>query len=469
MERLPPELLAQVCSLCDIRSLKKIRLINTTFAQIAAQYLFEGLCVALIPRYLDRVAEVALHPTLRFHVRTLYFDYDILDEGFAEYDVWKAEISPGAETPAEANAQGQEQISSGQLSQADLDRSHTNFCRLLASQKALFDGRMDLAMLSAALAMLPNLRTIESLERSFCREALPTKPYYSVRGIEYGWVPVLSDVHMGTLLPAPFVDPFVSLRPGLARPLVSLLSGLGLTWRPVHSIDTGEIPWSFWDEDGPPVLQHGEQLLIHDAFRHLKRMHINILVDAFDLKGRLQGLLPAAVTNFIGAAPGLRLLDLEFQWHGLSHAWSRYDRANKEARTFPPAENLFAALTLPSLAIFRLEYCTLTEEILIDFTRRHATTLKEVSISRVILRNKPDRSTSWEGTLKHIAPTLSLDRAQLRRLWSDDIEKVIVAGATDYETYSSRRGAYCEGLADFLRRGGQTDCPNILDFARPAE
>ncbi len=92
MDRLPPELLAQVCSLSDIRSLKKIRLVNTICARIAAQYLFEGLCFSLIPRYLDKVTEVAFHPTLRFYVRTLYFDLDILDEKYADYKTWEAEI-----------------------------------------------------------------------------------------------------------------------------------------------------------------------------------------------------------------------------------------------------------------------------------------------------------------------------------------------------------------------------------------
>ena len=48
-----------------------------------------------MPRYLDKVTEVAFHPTLRFHVRILYFDKEILDENFAEYEVWKAEFDTG--------------------------------------------------------------------------------------------------------------------------------------------------------------------------------------------------------------------------------------------------------------------------------------------------------------------------------------------------------------------------------------
>ena len=473
MGHLPPQLLAQLCSFSDIQSLKKIRLVNTIFAQIAAQYLFEGLCVTLIPAYLEKVAEVALHPTLRFYVRTLYFDYEILDGSFAIKSIWKAEIDAskpliptGESTVAEVCTPIQEAMS--KYSQSDLDRYHTNFCRLFASQRTFFDGRMDLAILPAVLDLLPNLRTIESLENLLSREYLPTSPYNSARGNAYSWVPVLSDMHRDTLLPEPFVDPFVSLQPGLARPLVSLLFGLGLSQRQVHAIDTGEIPWSFWEQDGLSVLQQEKQPLIHAAFRHLKHMRINILIDAYGLKGRRQGrqgLLPASITHFIGAAPRLRLLDLKFQWYGESYAWSRSDRANKEARTYPPAEQIFAALTFPSLAIFRLKFCTLTEETMIDFTERHAITLKEVCMSTVVLHNEAGRSTSWERALKHIAPTLSLDCARLQRLRSDDIVKVILAEDAFDHAWDSRHAAYCQRLTDFLYHGGRTECPKITDFS----
>lgn len=122
MERSPSELLAQVCSLSNIRSLKRIRLVNNTFAQTTAQYMFEGLCIILVPRYLDKFIEVAFHRTLRFHVRTLYFGYDILDEKFAKYEVWKAEIGTGE--PGTSIGEG---TRAKVYAQADLDRSHINF------------------------------------------------------------------------------------------------------------------------------------------------------------------------------------------------------------------------------------------------------------------------------------------------------------------------------------------------------
>ena len=161
MEGSPPELLAYVCSLSDIRSLKKIRLVNTMLAQIAAQYLFEQLHLTFIPKFLDNITEVAFHPTLRSHVRTLCFDGEILNERFADYETWKAAIDTREQIEINGQTRAKyPETARWQCSQADLDRSHTNFERLLASQKTLFDGRLDLVLLAAALAMLPNLRTM---------------------------------------------------------------------------------------------------------------------------------------------------------------------------------------------------------------------------------------------------------------------------------------------------------------------
>lgn len=85
-----------------------------------------------------------------------------------------------------------------------------------------------------------------------------------------------------------------------------------------------------------------------------------------------------------------------------------------------------------------------------DFIRRHSTTLKEISMSSARLDNRSVGSTSWEKTLKQIAPILFMDWVELRWLWSDDIEDVIGAGDPNDEAFSSRHAAYCQSLADFL-------------------
>ena len=441
MDRLPPELWAWVCSLSDIRSLQRIRLVNSTFAQIAARYLFEGLCVTLIPKYLDKVTEVAFHPTLRFYVRTLYFDYKILDQGSAEYDVWEAGIYNkdsfyGEEKTAEDQVQGQSQVA---MSQVDLKRHHANFNQLLASQMTCLYGRMDLPMLSAALAMLPNLRAIESMDEAFAHRATP----------------LLSGLQSRTL-PRQY---------GLGRPLASLLCGLGLTRKQIVTMEIDPIPWSFWQDMGPLGFLHDVQQLIHSAFRSLERMRTYFPMDIDDLEFRLQRLLPTSITTFIAAAPRLRSLELSFYcYHGQDDGSDLGEPDWLE--TSCNAGQVFAALTLPSLVEFSLAYCRLPEKILEDFIARHATTLKEINLSAVALDNGSNESTSWEKTLRLVAPILFLDEAVLWSLHCDDILNVILKGDPDEVARDHRHSAYCQALAAFLLKRGRTQCPRIADYAK---
>lgn len=407
----------------------------------------KGLRLKFIPRYFDKSTEVAFHPTLRFHVRTLYFDRDILDENFAEYETWEATIDTRElATTGDTRAKNPEEAR-WQCSQADLDRSHTNFCRLLASQRALFDGRMDLIVLSAALPMLQNLRTIESIEKAFRNGAVAT-PYDFIAGHEKDWVPILSDLQTETLLPTPFIDLSQSTQPETARPLAPLISGLGLARRQLRTKELRRIPWSFWKQEGPSGFEHGVRSHIHAASRYLESLDIQFVVDVYDLEVSLQGLMPPSANNLFGAAPGLRLLDLTFLCYEEDDDGAGFGDANWG--TLPRTGQVLATVNLPNLVIFRLWSCILTEETLIDFIRRHSTTLKEISMSFVRLDNRSFESTSWEETLKQIAPILFLDWVKLRWLWSDDIEDVVGAGDPNDEAFSSRHAAYCQSLADFL-------------------
>ena len=450
MDRLPPELWARVCSLSDIRSLKRIRLANSRFTQIAARYLFEGLYVTLIPKYLDKVTEVAFHPSLRFYVRTLYFNYEILDEDSTEYEAWKSQLDSSFKlccerTSAEDQVQGQSQVA---FSQADLKRHHANFNGLLASQKACFDGRMDLAMLSAALAMLPNLRAIKSMDEVFDFRATPM-----LSGPRSDWLP-FADVE--------------SKRTGLARPLASLLCGLGLTRKQIVTMEIDPIAWNFWEDKGPSGFLHDAQQLIHSAFRNLERMIVYFLVDFGDLEVRLQRLLPTSITTFIAAAQRLRSLHLSF--HGYQ---GEDDGSNLRDTNWLwllerscHAGQVFATLTLPNLVEFRLASCRLPEKILEDFIARHASTLKEISMFMVTLDNGTNEYTSWEKTLRLVAPILFLDRVALWLLYCDDTLKIDLAGDPDDVARHRRHQAYCTALENFLLQRGSTDCPRIADYGK---
>ena len=279
------------------------------FAQIAAQSLFDGLCLAFIPRYLDKVTEVAFHPALRFHVRTLYFDSDILNERFTDYDTWEAAIDTREQIATKGNLPTRAknpEMARWQCSQVDLDHAHANFKHLLASQKALFGSGMDLEVLSTALARLPNLRTIKPIESSYLKGAWAT-PYTSIRGDEKNWVPILSNLQAETLLPYPYVGCSLSTQPWIGQPLASVLSSSGLR-NQIRTMELNDVPWEFW--------KHGSRPHIRAAFQDLQSLEVNFMVDAYDLEVPLQGLLPHSISTCIEAAPGLRLLDVDFECYG---------------------------------------------------------------------------------------------------------------------------------------------------------
>ena len=436
MDHLPPELWAQVCSLSDIKSLKRLRLANSGFTQTAARYLFEGLCVTLIPKYLDKVTEVASHPSLRFYVRTLYFDYTTLHKGSADYNVWEDEFDNTIFYRQETMVEDQKEVV---MSQAELKRHHANFSQLLASQEACFDDRTDLATLSAALTMLPNLRAIRSMGEAF----------------GYCTTPISSVLQNSTL-------PRQSC---IGRPLASLLFGLGLTRRQIVTMEMDPISWRFWHDDGPSGFLYDVRQLIHLAFRCLESMIVCFFIDIEDLEVRLQSLLPTSITTFVAAAQRLRSLDISFYCYYGEHDGSDLEDTHWLEKP-PNMGQVFGALTLPNLVSFRLSYCTLPEKILQDFIIRHTTTLKGICMSVVTLDNGSDKSTSWENTLRLIAPISFLDRVALSSLYCDDIINEVLAEDPDVVAANHRHSEYCKALAAFLLKRGRAKCPRIADYAK---
>jgi len=92
MDSLPIELLTAVLSFCDIKSLKTTRLTNKMISQISATFLYESLCITLLPVYLENLSKVAHHPTLRFLVKMIYFDGGLVCPEYRVYEEWRENI-----------------------------------------------------------------------------------------------------------------------------------------------------------------------------------------------------------------------------------------------------------------------------------------------------------------------------------------------------------------------------------------
>lgn len=90
-------------------------------------------------------------------------------------------------------------------------------------------------MLTAALALLPNLASVEPLERMFPHYDDQEDDVYDVfMGIERHWFPARSRIQKATLVERPFVATADSTSPDAACPLAPIIIALGLARRHIQ-------------------------------------------------------------------------------------------------------------------------------------------------------------------------------------------------------------------------------------------
>lgn len=74
-------------------------------------------------------------------------------------------------------------------------------------------------------------------------------------------------------------------------------------------------------------------------------------------------------------------------------------------------------ISFERLSSLSIEDCSLNEEVLFAFMRRHSRHLKLLKAVRL---NMVGESTSWRSTIQRIAPVMSLDIADLRLVLDDE-------------------------------------------------
>lgn len=79
----------------SVSDLKNLRLVDSRFEILAATPLFHTIHVAFYPMYLDRLTAIASLPHLRFSVRKIMFDGEVLDNAFLDFDKWYCWLNQG--------------------------------------------------------------------------------------------------------------------------------------------------------------------------------------------------------------------------------------------------------------------------------------------------------------------------------------------------------------------------------------
>lgn len=88
MDRLPIEISTHVSNFYDIKALKALCLVNSTLAAAGARFLFESLCLRLLPRCSNNFTQVALHTALRSHIKKTYFDSRLITLNGTGFEDW---------------------------------------------------------------------------------------------------------------------------------------------------------------------------------------------------------------------------------------------------------------------------------------------------------------------------------------------------------------------------------------------
>ena len=240
MDRLPIEILTKILQLMDIKTLKMTRLVNKGISGLSARYLYKSIYIRFLPNYLDKLHKVALHPVLRYYVRTIYVDDHLIKEDYRSFGHWVAGLDLCKENGEYCTETG--------------DRGHVydcarheaiprfvGYCRLYLRQcyglfeeiyfrqEKLFKHGTGMGILSIAFSLLPNLQSIATLDDPVHRGTLLCRHHPFERAM-HDWSSVVSlpqrDLLGISRIPHPFPLGRRLDEEESARPFISLLLAL---------------------------------------------------------------------------------------------------------------------------------------------------------------------------------------------------------------------------------------------------
>lgn len=170
MAALPLELWTEICWHLDKTSLRALRCVNKTFAEVGARFLFEGIVITFLPEYFHKLTEIAFSPSLRYHVKTIYLDASLLSSEYLKFQDWSNAVDIRVpkdrwhESRQERTNQGDSEEENEEYDNlerlpgnvADCDYHWSQYLRLHEGQKHIIDNNLDGPMLTAALTLLPS-------------------------------------------------------------------------------------------------------------------------------------------------------------------------------------------------------------------------------------------------------------------------------------------------------------------------
>lgn len=385
IERIPPEIANLICYSIDKEDALNLRLVSKFWNDVATPFMPSmpaKVDLFFLPESFQRLVDIPRHPVIGKQVTALYYETDTLDK-YATQSGWEADIHqnrpyrrPEAHPPADASERDlrlyrrnvkKYRNSHHDCSRSQLKKAYKEYNRMCAEQEDLRNRGYGLKELSDAMSRLPKLSDIcMNHRRHVCRRPRDVKYAFAA-----GLIGANGD-HCG--IP-------------VMRSLLLAVYNAGIE---LDTLRLGDVNWKF--------LQQSDETLKRMKYTlcHLTTLHLVISTEPLQWPGEE---IPTCrkylhndkkLSEFLAAAPKLKDLTIAFD--------SGYD-------LYCPAglNEIFGDTVWPDLESIAMDSVDATLGEWNHFFERHASTLKNVTIGTIILRNG-----RWIDALEKMGQVLNL-------------------------------------------------------------
>lgn len=475
-EDIPSEIWHTVCVHLDRVSLSAVRRVCHRLADIAAHYLFQKLYVTWLPRSLERLKTLASHPNLRYRIKTLVFEQELLQAELANFDIWKQhadaiwiltiqeDLDQGKDPErAEALSNLRRRLEPWKrlIKDEDLGCIHQMVVTLVNGQQDLLADRGTPGMLARLISRLPNLDTIQMMSAS---------PYeaWTYHGCDaeepdmadddrWGFVRLSLEAEL--LVSCPYADNDHWRRP--LQPFSLLLRAIASAPTRTTNLRIGAIPADFWmGGDKPWTYESIVMPTMGTGLLTLRSLDLRLVVDTGNHR----------MAHFLQRCPNVTHLKLRIHSTAAATAYAGASGPRGgvywQLRLLSDISGLLAPLHLPHLQHLKIDQFSITEEAFTTFVEAHAETLRSM-VFRIPYMTSPDHPTlrisSWEKVLGEVAPFMSLEQVDLGMLGDSALSALFDSEGQIYDRrWDNRKTRFCafaSAVAAYLVAGGKGDFP----------
>ncbi|KAL8687447.1 MAG: hypothetical protein Q9218_006382 [Villophora microphyllina] len=527
MDRLPPEVLQQVCFTCDIATAKSLRCCSSRFDELAARAIFRDIYVAKLEQPLRNMSAVARHAKLRHYVHRIYFFNALLNDIYDDFEIWELNVDlresfldysarEGIQScevwnkaPRNILLEYEEPTIAGAWARAAsrvvdnhgkrarvrtiaitperLQYHHERMQFHLSSQRAVIDQCLEEQAYDSNLGAFSRLSEVKIYGSAplFNRH----ETYDLLSGSDHNRFPIESALHLDTLIQNPWdltevEEVFVNTQHSdIARSTFYLLKALEATNAKLRSLDFGILPWSIWQENADLVYWPNLHMCASNVMKSLQDLSVRFFLITSGDWNRTAAWIPFQISEFLNAAMMVEtvtmyLVDKQESWRtGREHrGHAIYDW---EEEIIADVSQILERVRWPRLRVLRMGLCGVTGQAFTTFMKRHSDTLRVLIIGDlqlVVSSQEANRQPSdWQPIMEAVAPLMSLDKVEFTHILDEvqeennirvieSSEEALPDGVTCGQTQAARKWKeHGRQVSEWFQNGGSGKYPTWFE------